>query len=231
MKRILFIANLLMLGHGCFASCIPTYGKVFVETMNIKNNTPDPLYISGSDCTTDPNEYIKSGESKPYSKSVCSATYTTAAAELQTTHCTGTTPSGQQVEFTVNYGSCNAADITPTTSSDTLSAFACPYSYHPETGHAETRCGSSGMQVNYQTTYFYVAAQHPSYTLEWNNISMSLTKGQIMANKLANLLLKNLQYNSATASYNGSKLRIVLSYLLDPYANCKDGTACSAVNA
>lgn len=87
------------------------------------------------------------------------------------------------------------------------------------------------------TAYFAVTKDKVEYDLKWNDVKMNLEKGQLVGNKLASSLIKNIstdntKFNQYTAKYDGQTLFInLIAQPTSPYRNAQTPSDCERANS
>ncbi len=209
-KKILLMASLLVSYHPAIADCF----MYLTYTFYVRNMTDHPINLY--DCTggTDPGLHYPdidpghSGSLGPLE--IGGATYNVVSCHYQdkTNHQTGT------LEFKLN----TCEDITTATTNDDIEgsntlAFSCP---------SVSTAGSilSG---------YFAINKSMTYTIVWNDILLSLSKGQVMVNKLAHSLAAS-ENTVKQATYDGKKITMVIQNISNPYPENASYSQCRSIN-
>ncbi len=225
MKKILLVASLLSTSHFAFADTC--YGLA-TANMYVKNDSASDVVFY---CALNSSPYTaKSGlvtliQATAGGSCMNLVTYP-SVPPITCQYYTDTTKSHLLGSLTMNF-SCSLTgssqqlqQVTLNTSSSPVpTPFACAATKHNQGPNGPSSQGCAGMPSFDGTGYFTLPYPIINYTILWSGITTNLTKGQTMANKLANSLRQSNSYTNMTSQYDGSTLKITFTTPaeIDPY--------------
>lgn len=248
MKKLVLLATLLFIQHNVMATC-QTLG-IINWTMNIKNKTSNQLTISCGNVVIPAG---KTGNAVGLIKSTCDTATNTLNYECTYTDSQGRSGKLSLTPYAITPGaSCGDSNtivpisLVPGASSISKGTppvvpYFCKFTNSTivdtrDDGNCKNSFGQP-VPASYQVleiTGYFVISQPITYEIKWKNILTNLSKGQVMAGKLANFLMKTGDYASYTAKYDQNTVTIdlVTHASNDPYleANCQTPEDCNQVN-
>jgi len=206
MKKIILCIGLLAfqpLGIACYTA---SYSNV---SLHLTNATNDEIYVS---CPGMGDHTLIKSETYSFTNSY-------GCKSIPSFNCTYTDKSNNHSgTLAFNTDSCDnpSASTSPNVGGSSPAAFACSPPSHGSSGTSYCNGYQEKGQPNYTMDAYYTFNQPILHTLRWNNVKMSLVKGQIAADKLAANLV-HVTNEKANAIYDGNTMQILLYAYDNPY--------------
>lgn len=246
-KSLLFICLAFTYCSSGFSGCIIQPWQYYDVKVNIKNSTAHTLRVDACDyLPTYGNGYswnpieILPGKTGDVGWTICTGGQTSNTYNgngLLSVSCKVTDDQQKTLDLVITYpGGCNDMQAGSTTygNSNFLKAYGCNSALdhtvsnesHPSSsGYNQQYCSATPSSEHTIHNVIYYDITSGIYTLIWKEIKTNPVTGQIMANKLAQSLLKTLNYDHFQASYKGQVITITFSHP-NSYANIPSDAVC-----